>query len=103
MANNHQQYDNLKKMIEEKHNPTLVKPEEQPNGNTIYHIYSSGEITFQKGGWAYLDRSEFTDSWMSTKKNYSDLFPVKCNGRSYAIVTRADAIIIQNLMKEMEN
>lgn len=38
----------------------LVIPTESPNGNTIYHLYSDGEITFQKGGWAYLKRSEFS-------------------------------------------
>ena len=102
MANNHSQYEQLKNIINEKHNPSLVKPEEQPNGNIIFHLYSSGEITFQKGGWAYLCRSEFTESWMSLKKNYSELFPVKSDGRSYAIVTREDAYYIQKLMKEME-
>lgn len=38
----------------------LIIPSESPNGNTIYHLHSNGEITFQKGGWAYLQRSEFT-------------------------------------------
>ncbi len=31
-----------------------------PNGNLIYHLYNNGEITFQKGAWAYLQRGEFT-------------------------------------------
>jgi len=38
----------------------LIIPTESPNGNTIYHLHSNGEVTFQKGGWAYLQRSEFT-------------------------------------------
>jgi hypothetical protein len=37
----------------------LIIPNESPNGNTIYHLYSDGEITCQKGGWAYLSRNEF--------------------------------------------
>jgi len=35
----------------------LWMPKESPNGNTIYHLYSDGEITYQKGGWAYLQCS----------------------------------------------
>ena len=31
-----------------------------PNGNQIYHLYSTGKITQQKGACAYLQRSEFT-------------------------------------------
>jgi hypothetical protein len=38
----------------------LLNPKESPNGNTMYHLYSDGEITYQKGGWAYLQRSVFT-------------------------------------------
>jgi len=30
-----------------------------PNENTIYHLYNDGEITQQKGAYAYLQRSEF--------------------------------------------
>ena len=39
------------------HNPKLIHPEESPNSNTIYHIYNDGEITEQKGGWAYQNRT----------------------------------------------
>ena len=37
----------------------LHDPQESPNGNTMYHLYSNGKLTFQKGGDAYLKRSEF--------------------------------------------
>lgn len=37
----------------------LVMPNEAPSANTIYHLYSNGEFTYQKGGDAYLRRSEF--------------------------------------------
>ena len=36
-----------------------VSTTSSPNGNQIYHLYSSGEITYQKGAWAYKQRSEF--------------------------------------------
>ncbi len=96
--------DNLKSFIENAHNPALVVPNESPNGNIIYHIYCDGEITSQKGGWAYLQRSEFTDSYaLSLKKKYFDIFPIKGNGRySYAIVTEKDAKTIRNMMIEFD-
>jgi len=93
--------DNLKTFIEKAHNLGLVDPNESPNGNTIFHIYSNGEITYQKGGWAYLSRSEFSESCVFLKKNYYDLFPMK-DERSYAIVTREDAHKIQQLMVEFD-
>jgi hypothetical protein len=92
--------DNLKSFIHKAHNPKLVIFDESPNGNTIYHIYCNGEITYQKGGWAYLQRSEFNDSYaLSLKKNYYDIFPIKNNVKhSYAIVTIKDAMTIRNMM-----
>lgn len=37
-----------------------VSSTSSPNKNLIYHLYSNGEITYQKGSWAYLQRSEFS-------------------------------------------
>lgn len=37
----------------------LWKPDESPNGNQMFHLYSDGEVTCQKGGWAYGQRSVF--------------------------------------------
>ena len=95
--------DSIKSYIDQVHNPKLVQPEESPNGNTIYHIYCDGEITYQKGGWAYLQRSEFTNSSVRLKKKYFDLFPIKSdNNISYAIVTEKDAKTIQKMMVEFD-
>ena len=44
-------------LIKKLNNPDLIKKNESPNGNIIYHLYSDGTITRQKGGWAYLKRS----------------------------------------------
>ena len=38
----------------------LVDPLLAPNANIIYHLYSNGEITYQKGGEVYGKRSEFS-------------------------------------------
>lgn len=89
--------------IKNAHNPQLVLPEESPNGNWITHLYSDGEITSQKGGWAYLQRSEFTDSYAKFKKNYIELFPLKRNQYTYAIMTDADAKRIQKMIFAYES
>ena len=67
----------------------LVIPTESPNGNTIHHLYSDGVISFQKGGWAYLQRSEFLD-WSGPSANYQKLnliFPKKAgDGTTYVVL-----------------
>ena len=83
--------------ISSAHNPSLVIKTESPNANTIYHVYSDGEITYQKGGWAYLQRSVFTLVYPKFRDQYVDLFPIKQTNKygsifmSYAIVTEFDA------------
>ena len=105
--NSQQYFQEICNFINSVHNPSLVIPNESPNGNIIYHIYSDGEITYQKGGWAYQQRSEFTEKYPSFKKNYVDIFPIKIqdynNKLSYAIVTIADAEKIVNMIKQYEN
>ena len=92
-------------MILEYHNPSLVIPEESPNGNIIYHLYSDGEITYQKGGSAYLNRTEFPDSFAIDNNNNNKLdinnFPLIRNGNNnikygYLIATKEDCIAIRN-------
>lgn len=89
--------------IQNAHNPKLILPEESPNGNIIYHIYSDGEVTYQKGGFAYLQRSEFNENYMTCKNKYNNLFPIKLGEFTYAIVTQQDALKIQKMMLEYEN
>ena len=99
--------EQIKEEIYRKHNPSLVIPTESPNGNIIYHIYSDGEITYQKGGWAYLQRSEFTDKYSTCRKNYPDIFPLKRDYKSqntygYAIVTEDDANKISLMLSQYD-
>ncbi len=51
-----------KKYILPNNTCSLINSEESPNANIIYHLYSDGEITSQKGGWAYGQRSVFTSA-----------------------------------------
>jgi hypothetical protein len=81
----------------------LVNPKESPNGNTIYHLYSDGSITFQKGGWAYLQRSEFTEE--STIGGHRELrmsFPNESDyGKTYVILTPEECKYFRNKMIEL--
>ena len=52
--------EELKTKVKECHNPYLVKKIEQPNANVQTLFWNDGEITTTKGGWAFMQRSQFT-------------------------------------------
>lgn len=100
-CNNQLSLEYIKNVIIECHNPLLLKKDEQPNANIIYHIYSDGEITEEKGGWAFSNRSIRTLKGSIVPNNYVDLFPLRRGyGDSYgcAMVTLDDAIKIRELL-----
>ena len=81
----------------------LINPKESPNGNGINHLYSNGEITWQKGGWAYLQRSEFSfhspiPGWRKLGLN---LVKSTNNDMSYAILTEKECLIFRSRMSEL--
>lgn len=87
-----------------KDSPTgLVKPTEQPNGNLIYHLYSNGEIGYQKGGYAYLKHSEFiTEGRLSKYKMLGLKLPEETdNGFSYAILQETECYYFREKMLEL--
>jgi hypothetical protein len=88
----------IQDMIKKYHNPNLVQPDASPNGNKIYHIYSDGEITNQKGGFAYLRRSEFIVKSAVLSSFEKRSFPIKSLTFSYAIVTEEHAVLIRNAL-----
>jgi hypothetical protein len=83
----------------------LVNPNESPNGNIIYHLYSDGEITSQKGGWAYLQRSEFSDWYNPDIPSYDKVafnFPKKANNNyTYAVLTFDECVYYRKQMIEL--
>ena len=89
---------------------SLVKRHMAPNENTIYHLYSSGNLTYQKGGDAYLRRSEFNDTPSINTNLNLDItkfiykIPYDDYGRFLhcVMVTRENAILIRNKMLELE-
>jgi hypothetical protein len=80
----------------------LIKLDKAPNSNIIYHFYNDGEITSQKGGFAYNLRSEFTykPSLIDIFKNVCFKLPIKLNENiSYAILTESECNHFYNKFK----
>jgi len=99
---------NIKKLIQEtinfSHNKKLIDENMAPNANIIYHIYQDGEITSQKGSWAYGRRSEFTIHYPIHGYTNNFIFPLNRGKFGYAIVTEENAVLIRNMMiKDAEN
>jgi hypothetical protein len=94
----------LHRLIEECHNPKLVNVNDSPNANTIYHIYNDGQITAQKGGWAYLQRSEFDiKPPIQYYRELCILFPQEIHNSeiSYAVATEEDCLHIRTYMLKL--
>lgn len=81
----------------------LVNPNESPNGNQIYHLYSTGEISYQKGGWAYMRRSEFMThgKLINYEKLNLQLPKTAADESTYAILTEEECINFRLKMIEL--
>lgn len=91
--------ESLNKKIVESHNPKLVDPKAAPNGNIIYHLYSDGTITFQKGGDAYGQRTMFDLKPGVYKLSKLFTFPLKGDGEdTYAILTQKECVAFREEM-----
>lgn len=82
------QRDELVSLAQEHDNPSLVKPDESPNGNVQTLVFNDGEIVSTKGGWAFMRRSMFTLKSRVVDHQRSVAFPNPYggDGMSYAIV-----------------
>ena len=83
----------------------LIQPKESPNGNTIYHLYSDGTITYQKGGFAYLQRSVFEEEYAlkNHRKINLKLLNVAPDGTTYVILTQGECNYFREKMNELIN
>jgi hypothetical protein len=81
----------------------LINPNESPNGNQIYHLYSTGEISYQKGGWAYMRRSEFiTHNKLTNYQRLSLVLPkIAADESTYAILTEEECTHFRLKMIEL--
>lgn len=73
-----------------------------PNGNQIYHLYSSGEITHQKGAWAYLQRSEFHCEYdiPCARKMPFKFVKEAADGTTYVVLTEEECKQFREEMKK---
>jgi len=83
----------------------LIQPNESPNGNTIYHLYSDGTITHQKGGSAYLQRSVFEDEYalQNHRKINLKLLTEVSDGTTYVILTQDECNYFREKISELIN
>lgn len=76
-----------------------------PNENQIYHLYSTGKITHQKGAWAYRQRSEFTlKSGLLGAKKRGFKFPLHSDQDetiTYAILTKIECYMYRMEMEKI--
>lgn len=79
----------------------LIDMNESPNGNRIYHLYDDGEITNQKGSWAYQQRSEFSSEYPFIYGKSPYIFPNKCGEHSYVILTESECKEMRAKMQQL--
>ncbi len=95
--------EELNKKICERHNPKLVDRTKAPNENIIYHLYSDGTVTQQKGGDAYGMRSMFDIRGRIFGLGPVFTFPVKSGEDTYAILTEGECMAFRKEMEEFRS
>ena len=93
---------NIQQLINQHHNPDLVKINESPNGNYQILLFQDGEICHTKGGWAFMNRTLFTKNDPLPNVNFP--MPIKSHNSSYAILPSYEiALEIREEMKRFYN
>ena len=71
--------------------------------NHVYTLYSDGELTSQKGGRLYKQRTEHIIKYGFNKNLDPNLFPIKTidNKFGYIIINENNIDIIRNKIKEL--
>lgn len=90
-------------MVKKLNNHELINTTMAPNENIIYHFYSDGTITRQKGSWAYGKRSVTDIESYCVKPNTFFNFPYKgqYEGDTYGILTIENCHNIKKIMNEL--
>jgi hypothetical protein len=81
----------------------LLHPEEAPNTNTIFKIWSDGEITYEKGGYGYGDRSMKQVALplvYFSNKSVLPTFPLDHGANTYAMLTVDECRNVRGLLKD---
>lgn len=82
----------------------LLIPDGCPNGNLMFHLYNTGEISLQKGGSAYLRRSEFKIKYELDKYEKLNLKFIKLAGNdisTYVILTEKECYYYRDIMVKL--
>jgi len=80
----------------------LVNPNN--DADHVYHLYSDGELTHQKGGFCYQRRTEFTEkSKFFGCPTVFTLPKTTTRGYNYAILTEAEGVLLCNKMIRIHN
>jgi hypothetical protein len=101
--NSEEKKDKINKIAKSLHNPELIKKDEAPNANIIYHLYSDGTITRQKGGSAYGRRSviDIEQSLKISNTFFTFCLKGQYEGDTYCIMTFEDCNKLRKLMKDL--
>lgn len=88
----------LKKIFYKYNNYELVL-----ENNHVYTLYSDGELTSQKGGRLYKQRTEHIIKYGFNKNLDPNLFPIKTidNNFGYIIIAENNINIVRNEIKEL--
>ena len=80
----------------------LIDVSKSPNENIIYHLYSTGEIGYQKGGAVYMRRSEIIkEGKLYGYKKLKLVLPKQAlDGTTYAILTDIECSSFREIMME---
>ena len=86
-------------MVASAHNMNLAKND----GDMVCHIYNDGEITLEKGGYLYGNRTRHTTQMQICPSHIFAIskFPIVEQDFGYAVTTYENAIKIRNDMKEV--
>lgn len=80
----------------------LWKPNESPNTNTIFKIWDDGEITNEKGGDAFGDRSVRTSCPpLVGPECAKPRFPLEGAHNSYAILTYDECLEVRGMLRTL--
>jgi hypothetical protein len=80
----------------------LINPKQSPNENTIHHLHSDGVITYQKGGDAYGQRSEFVcTERLNGHQKLNFKFVKEAEYTSYVILTNKQCSYYRGIMAEL--
>lgn len=93
-------------LANELHNPGLVDPDAAPNGNIIHKLWSDGGVTYEKGGFAYGQRSVHNAECLRNNPFKLDCFAQKFERErqpplSYVICTEAQALALLGRAREL--